>query len=170
MTGACGITSLPWDQEETPDFMLIDGEGRALLLHVRLATSQQARLSPQSRLLGLEVETETPGEKAEQILHSFAKQVYRHGVPRSAIAAAVVFPSLSDTDISVIQQAGIKPDFSWLSKDWIDGRGVSSWRGILSDSALDDESLGILRAQFTPEVIVSPGICATCLASKGGTR
>jgi len=151
---------IPWNEDEAPDFMVLDSDGRALLLQVSRATSQQAQQAPQYRLLGIELDETTPGEREEQILGSFLALTRREGVSRDAAVGAVIFPNLADKDLNVIQQAGVAPQYQWLDRDWLNGRGVSSWRELLGDLPLDGESLQILRGQFSPETIIPASFVA----------
>jgi hypothetical protein len=144
----------PWDDEEAPDFLLLDDQGHALLLQVSRATPQLARESPQLQLLGLEVEQAVPGEREQQILDAFGAHLERQGVPAGAVAAAVIFPNLDRRDLAVVEGAGIVPAYPWLSRDWLEGRGASAWAAVLSTAAIDEDSLHLLRQEFTQEAVI----------------
>jgi hypothetical protein len=150
----------PW-QPDAPDFSVLDGKGRALLLQVSGATPQQARQAPQLQMLGLEVKKETPGEAEEHHLSMFLAQISQKGVPAEAIPSAVIFPNLTSKDLKVAQQyAAKKPRFHWLDKGWIDDRKLGTWNKLFGREALDDKALHVLREQFTPEVVIPASFVA----------
>ncbi|MDY7079696.1 MAG: DEAD/DEAH box helicase family protein [Chloroflexota bacterium] len=148
---------MPWEQG-IPDFLVLDAQNRALLLKVSRATPQQARQAPQLQMFGLEAgkdaETTAPGEADEQILEAFLAQVRREGVSHKAVAGAVIFPNLARKDVRVIQQVEVEPKYPWLGKEWLDGKGTGSWTDLFTRISLDSGELRILRAQFTPEIVV----------------
>jgi len=147
----------PWELE-APDFLVLDDQGRALLLKVSRATPQQASQAPQLQMFGLEAgggaETTVPGEAEEQLLDAFLAQVGREGVARGAVTGAVVFPNLTGRDIRIIQQVEVEPGYPWLGKEWLDGKGTRAWMELLDGVSLDDRELRVLRARFTPEIVV----------------
>jgi len=148
---------MPWEQE-APDFLVLDAQDRALLLKVSRATPQQARQSPQLQMFGLEAgvnaETTVPGEAEEQILEAFLAQVGREGVSHKAMTGAVIFPNLVRRDVRVIQQVEVGSKHPWLGKEWLDSKGTSSWIDLFARTSLGGRELRVLRAQFTPEVVV----------------
>jgi len=144
----------PW-QPDAPHFLVLDGKGRALLLHVSGATPQQAQQSPQLQMLGLEVEKETPGEAEEHHLSTFIAEVSRKGIPPEAISSAVIFPNLTSKDLKLVQQYAAKdPEFRWLDRGWIDDRKLGAWKKLFGRKPLDDRALHVLRERFTPEVVI----------------
>jgi len=149
------VRLVPWERE-APDFLVLDGEQRALLLQVSHATPQQARQAPQLQMFNPESEPLAPGEAEEQILDAFLGQVWRAGLPRGAVAGAVVFPNLARQDVQAIRQAELEPQHTWLEKAWVVSRGAKAWKGLFSGAPLDDGDLTTLRAQFNPEIVVPP--------------
>lgn len=144
---------VPWDQE-APDFLVLDGERRALLLKVSRATPQQASQAPQLQMFSPESDPIVPGEAEEQILDAFLGQAWRAGVPRGAVTGAVIFPNLTTKDVQIIQQAEVESQHAWLGKEWVNSRGPKAWMGLFSGTPLDSEDASTLRAQFVPEVVV----------------
>ena len=150
----------PW-QPNAPNFLVLDGKGRALLLHVSGATSQQAQQSPQLQMLGLEVERETPGEAEEHHLSTFIAEISQKGIPAGAISSAVIFPNLTSGDLKIVQQyAAKRHEFRWLDKDWTDDRKLGAWKKLFGRKTLDAKALHVLRERFTPEVVIPASFVA----------
>jgi hypothetical protein len=150
----------PW-QPDAPHFLVLDGKGRALLLHVSGATPQQAQQSPQLQMLGLEVEKETPGEAEEHHLSTFIAEISQKGIPAGAISSAVIFPNLTSKDLKIVQQyAAKRHELRWLDRGWIDDQKLGAWKKLLGRKPLDDKALHELRGRFTPEVVIPPSFVA----------
>jgi hypothetical protein len=143
----------PWDCD-APDFCLLDGRGRVLLLQVSRATPRQAQQSPQMELLGLEGEKVCPGRAEETRLADFLERLCREGVPAGGVAAAVLFPNLAPEDLRVARRFAVEPRHRWLDKGWLSDPPPGTWAGLFAREPLDDRALHALRAEFTPEAIV----------------
>lgn len=141
-------------EPEAPDFLVLAPDQRAMLFKISRTTPRQAQQAPQMQLLVFEQETCVPGAAEELGLDAFLGQVTRAGVPRSRVGGGVVFPNLTAENLQVIELSGTQPQFSWLDKAWVKGKGAPDWEALFPPQPLDAEMLARLRAQFAPEIVV----------------
>lgn len=147
-------------EPESPDFLVLDPEQRALLLKVSGATPQQAQQAPQLQLLDFEQEAVVPGEAEEQCLSAFLKRLARADVPRSRVAGAVLFANLAEKDLRAIIGSGMGPQFTWLDKSWVSLRGPAAWQALFTTQPLDADMVRDLRGQFAPETVIPAAFVA----------
>lgn len=149
----------PWEAE-APDFLVLDDQGRVLLLIVSTATPQQAQSTPQMALFGLEEKRQVPGKSEEDVLGTFLKEIHQAGVPTDRIPGAVVFPNLTQKDLRIVREAEGTPQYLWLDKAWARETEAAAWRDILSEATLEAGELHRLRKAFTPEVVIPASFVA----------
>ncbi len=153
-------------EPEAPEFLLLGPQDHALLLKVSRSTREHAQRAPQLLLLAFDTETPVPGETEEQCLRAFLKRSQREGVPVKALAAAVIFPNLTDRDFKTIEQSGIVPAYRWLDRTWVTEKSTDAWGEIFAATALETDAIHSLRGQFTPEVVVPTAFIARTLTSR----
>ena len=147
-------------ETETPDFLLLDGQGRALLMVISSTTPQQVQSTPQMALLGLEEKRQIPGEVEEQALNDFLEQIYQAGVLAGSIPGAVLFPNLTGKDLRIVQKTQGAPCYLWLDKTWVGEKSNTAWREVLSKAPLDTSTLHVLRKAYTPEIVIPASFIA----------
>ncbi len=137
----------PW-QKDAPDFLLLNAQKRALLVKVSRATSAAVR--PAAQLLLIEDARPPLGLPEAQTLQGFMS-----GLGSLPLACALLFPNIPQELLDESRPpAGAQPVI-WLGQEALQpGIGVEHWKSALDGPPLDAAQLELLRARFTPEVVV----------------
>jgi hypothetical protein len=139
----------PW-QLYTPDFLVIDEDGRALLIKVSPATASQAR--PAAQLLLIDDEQAPLGQSEAEILRKFLGSLQMPA--GQAIETLVLFPNISQEQVSASRLERAAGDPLWAGKDILQTEKADDWNAYLSPYPLDELWLEKLRQKFTPEIVV----------------
>ncbi len=151
----------PW-QAEQPDFLVINPDGRAIVIKVSDATPKQWQSKIQMLLMG--DNREIIGEHESDILLAFKKayedHVNNYSEEASHINGVVIFPNLSTRDISKNRAKKEEESLVWLGKEYLDDKNIKKWGTFFGNKSLDGISYHVIRELFTPESVVLGSISA----------
>jgi superfamily I DNA/RNA helicase len=137
----------PWEKD-APDFLLINAEKRALLVKVSRATNSDVR--PAAQLLLLEDTRPPLGMEETRVLDGFIS-----GIDSLPLACAVLFPNIPQARLAEVRPREGTQDVIWLGQEALQPIGCEEhWKVVMSYAPLDAAQLELLRARFTPEVVV----------------
>jgi superfamily I DNA/RNA helicase len=140
----------PW-QLNTPDFLVIDSQGRALLIKVSSASASQASVAAQFLLL--ESERAPLGQAKAQILKDFVEGIK---LPvNQPIETVVIFPNIPDEQVQASRLERGDGEPAWAGKELLQAESsLGAWEALFPSQALDPLWLEKIRQHFTPEVVV----------------
>ena len=139
----------PW-QADMPDFLIINGQGKALLVKVSAAFFNQTSVAAQMLLLG--EEKKALGENETALLKQFLKSLkFPEG---QEVKTLVVFPNTHDKQVraSRLERGAGEPH--WVGKEITQPDSGFDWETFFPPVPLDGIWLEKLRQRFTPEVVV----------------
>jgi hypothetical protein len=139
----------PW-QVDVPDFLVINEEGKALLVKVSSAADDQTKVAAQMLLLG--DEKKALGENENALLIQFVKSLK---LPEDQqIETLVIFPNIHDKQVQVSRLERGAGEPHWAGKEIAQPDSNFDWEIFFPRTALDGIWLEKLRQRFTPEVVV----------------
>lgn len=138
----------PWEQE-APDFLLLNPEGRALLVKVSTQTDRDSRPAAQMLLIG--DDRTVLGEAQEAVLKAFLVKL----APALAVhvQTLVLFPNLPNKNLSA-RQPRDNPQIGWLGQEMLQAASQPAWLTLFTGKRLKDIGIDHLRQHFTPESVV----------------
>lgn len=137
----------PW-QPDSPDFLVLHEDGRALLVKV----SSSAQASPAAQLLLLESERAPLGETEARVLVDFVAALK---LPKEQkIETLVVFPNMSDAQAQAGRLERGDGDPAWAGKEILNPDSGPGWERFLPVVPLEALWLEKIRQRFTPEAVV----------------
>jgi hypothetical protein len=139
----------PWEPT-APDFLLLNGEGRALLVKVSQASAENAFNAAQMALLS---DSRKPlGEAEGAVLRDFVLSV---GLPGDApLETLVIFPNIAEKQVQESRITRGQGEPAWAGKELLQTESGDGWERLLPGAAMDSLWLEKLRQRFTPEVLV----------------
>ena len=139
----------PW-QPDAPDFLVLDENGRALLIKVSSAASDQA--STAAQMLLLQDDKKQLGLNENALLKKFVGVLK---LPADQyIETLVVFPNIQHKQ-AVASRLERKPgEPHWVGKEIIQSDSNMAWDEYLLSTPLDAIWLEKLRQHFTPEIVI----------------
>ena len=139
----------PW-QLNTPDFLVLQEDGRVLLVKVSSAATRDAR--PAAQLALLEDDRTPLGQPEAETLHKFIASLR---LPAGQIVETlVVFPNIPDDQVQASRLERRTDDPLWAGKGLLLAETGEGWDALFPSVAMDALWLEKLRQQFTPEVVV----------------
>jgi hypothetical protein len=159
----------PW-QKQAPDFLLLDSQGRALLLKISPAGPGEAR--PAAQLSLLDDHRPPLGEAEEKVLSAFLNAWMSSlgntpGADLCLVTTAVLFPRIPQKRLDLSRPAGHPALPLWLGRECVRPKAISCWQEIFHGPALDALALTRLRSLFSPELDAPAGLAA-CLSGRAG--
>lgn len=139
----------PW-QPNAPDFLMVDEQGRALLIKVSSAAADQA--STAAQMLLLKDERAPLGKTENELLRSFIASL---GLPEGQeLASLVIFPNIHHKQVveSRLERAHGEPH--WMGKEFMQAESDQGWKDRIPSMPLESLWLEKVRQRFTPEVVV----------------
>jgi superfamily I DNA/RNA helicase len=139
----------PWEPE-SPDFLIIDYQGRVLLVKVSRASADQTSKAAQMLLLGQE---ESPLGKAEgEILHRFSEKA---GMQLGEVFETLcVFPNIPDEKVQASRLERMNGDPQWVGREILKPDSEFGWEALLPAKPLEHIEIEKVRRHFSPEIIV----------------
>ena len=139
----------PW-QPDAPDFLVLDENGRALLIKVSSAASDQA--STAAQMLLLQDDKKQLGLNENALLKKFVGVLK---LPADQyIETLVIFPNIQHKQ-AVASRLERKPgEPHWVGKEIIQSDSNMAWDEYLLSTPLDAIWLEKLRQHFTPEIVI----------------
>ncbi len=139
----------PW-QLETPDFLVVTREGRALLLKVSPASTTDA--TPAAQLLLLDSPRVPLGTGETKILTTFTQCLH---LPKDApLETLIIFPNISNKQVQESRLQRNDGDPNWIGREILQPEFENLWEGFFPEKPLDSIWLEKIRQQFTPEIVV----------------
>lgn len=140
----------PW-QLNSPDFLMISTDGRAVLVKVSLAASQ---VTPAAQFLLLESERAILGTTEAKVLKDFVCALKL--LDEQKIETLVVFPNIPDAQVQAGRLERRDGDPAWAGKELLNqGAGAGDgWHRFLSTVKLESLWLEKIRQHFTPETVI----------------
>jgi hypothetical protein len=140
--------------EPGPDFWVRHRSSRSLLIKVSLATAQDARNARQGSLFA---ETrQSFGVAEREALQRFLTMLdapdCRFGPEQ--IPVAVLFPNIPSADLTLARLHEAAAGVSWGGRDDLTSDRFAAWVEAQLGAPLAQTQIDLLRAAFTPEVIV----------------
>jgi len=137
----------PW-QPDAPDFLVLDANGRALLVKVSSAAARQA--SPAAQFLLLESERAPLGQAEARVLAGFVDTL---NLPAGqALETLVVFPNIPEAQVQSGRLERGSGDPAWAGKELLGPE--QAWDAFLPAEPLEPLWLEKVRQAFSPEVVV----------------
>lgn len=137
----------PWEKD-APDFLLLNAEKRALLVKVSRATSSDVR--PAAQLLLIEDTRPPLGMDEAKVLDEFIS-----GLDSLPLTCAVLFPNIPQARLAKGRLQEGAQAVTWLGLEALQpAGGEEHWKSVMGHAAMDPAQLELLRARFTPEVVV----------------
>lgn len=139
----------PW-QADAPDFLVIDEHGRALLLKVSSAATDQASTAAQMLLIQ---DDRTPlGQQENLLLEKFVCDL---NLPAGQNPTSlVIFPNIPHKQVLSSRLERRPLEAHWVGREIIQPETELLWEEYLPSVPLDGIWLEKLRQRFTPEVVV----------------
>ena len=144
----------PW-QPNAPDFLVLDEQGRALLVKVSSAAAGQASSAAQMLLLQ-EVERAPLGQPEGVMLRVFIESLK---LPvGQEVAALVIFPNIHEKQVNASRLERGDGDPHWAGRELLQTEAGLGWEDWFPSAPLDSLWLEKVRQRFTPEVVVPAGM------------
>jgi superfamily I DNA/RNA helicase len=143
----------PW-QPDTPDFLVLSGNGQALLVKVSGAPAGQA--SPTAQLLLIEDERPPLGLAEGRVLEQFLQSIAWPA--RQPIGRLVAFPNIPHRQVMAGRPISPEAVPEWAGRELLHDEGTPGWVDFLPPAAPDPAWVERLRQAFTPEVVVPAGL------------
>jgi hypothetical protein len=139
----------PW-QVDMPDFLLINQQGKVLLVKVSSAADDQTNVAAQMLLLG--DDKKSLGQNENAVLHKFVKSLK---LPEDQqVETLVIFPNIHDKQVQASRLERSASDPFWVGKEIAQSDSNFDWDKFLPPHPLAGIWLEKLRQRFTPEVVV----------------
>ena len=139
----------PW-QLNTPDFLLLDKEGRILLVKVSPAVASQAQ--PAAQLLLIEDDHIPLGQPEAKILGEFIASLR---LPASQpIGSLVIFPNIPHEQVLASRLERGQAEPQWAGKELLQTETGQEWLKFFPPVQMETLWLEKVRQRFTPEVVV----------------
>jgi superfamily I DNA/RNA helicase len=139
----------PW-QPDAPDFLVIDEQGRALLIKVSSAASDQA--STAAQMLLLQDDKKELGQNENALLEKFVGALK---LPADqCIETLVVFPNIQHKQAVASRLERQTGEPHWVGKEIIQSDSDLAWNEYLLSTPMDGIWLEKLRQHFTPEIVI----------------
>jgi superfamily I DNA/RNA helicase len=139
----------PWEPD-SPDFLIINQEGRTLLVKISRASKSETSTAAQMLLLG---EAEAPfGEAEGELLNRFVQKV---GLQVGEYFESLcVFPNIPDKQV---QESRLKRELGepqWAGRELLKEDAEAAWTALLPAKPLPRVEIERVRRAFSPEIIV----------------
>lgn len=139
----------PWEPD-SPDFLIIHQEGRALLVKISRASKSETSTAAQMLLLG---EAEAPlGEAEGALLNRFLQKVgLQVGEDFETLC---IFPNIPDKQV---QESRLKREVGepqWIGRELLKEDAETAWDALLPAKPLPRAMIEKVRRAFSPEIIV----------------
>jgi superfamily I DNA/RNA helicase len=143
----------PW-QADAPDFLILDEDGKALLIKVSSAATDQAINAAQ--MLLLQDDRKPLGQEENRLLEKFVDEL---NLPSSqSIETLVVFPNIPHKQVLGSRLERKAGEAHWVGKEPIQSEAHLALDEYFSSSPLDSIWLEKVRQRFTPEVVIPAGM------------
>ena len=141
----------PW-QPDAPDFLVLDEQGRALLIKVSSAVSDQA--STAAQMLLLQDDKKELGQNENALLQKFVGTLK---LPfDQSIETLVVFPNIQHKQTMASRLERLVGEPHWVGREIIQPDSDLAWVEYISSTPLDAIWLEKLRQHFSPEITIPP--------------
>lgn len=138
----------PWEQE-APDFLLLNPDGRALLVKVSTQSDRDSRPAAQMLLMG--DDRPVLGETQTAVLKAFLAKL----APELAVhvQTLILFPNLTTKYLAANHpEDGSQP--RWFGLEMLQPSSLDAWLSLFTGNRLKEIGIDHLRQHFTPESIV----------------
>ena len=137
-----------------PDFLIMDQQGKILLVKVSSAADYQTNVAAQMLLLG---DDHKPlGENENALLSKFVKSL---NMPDGQqVETLVVFPNIHNKQVQASRLQRGAGEAHWVGKEIAQPDADIEWETFLPPLPLDGTWLEKLRQRFSPEVVVPAGM------------
>ncbi|MBK7454312.1 MAG: hypothetical protein IPJ46_11535 [Anaerolineales bacterium] len=141
----------PW-QPDAPDFLVINEQGRTLLIKVSSAASDQA--STAAQMLLLEDDKKELGRNENVLLENFVGALK---LPADQnIETLVIFPNIQHKQAAASRLERRAGEPHWVGKEIVQSDSGLELNQYLLSAPLDPIWLEKLRQHFTPEIVIQP--------------
>ncbi|MBK8417484.1 UvrD-helicase domain-containing protein [Candidatus Villigracilis saccharophilus] len=141
----------PW-QPDAPDFLVINEQGRTLLIKVSSAASDQA--STAAQMLLLEDNKKELGRNENVLLENFVGALK---LPADQnIETLVIFPNIQHKQAAASRLERRAGEPHWVGKEIVQSDSGLELNQYLLSAPLDPIWLEKLRQHFTPEIVIQP--------------
>jgi hypothetical protein len=139
----------PW-RPDAPDFLVVDGEGRAILMKVSAATADQTTIAAQ--MLLMEDERKPLGQAENELLAKFVEEL--NLPPDEQVAGLVIFPNIPNKQVLASRLERKARDAHWIGKEPIQSELLPALGEFFPPAPLDSIWLEKVRQRFSPEIVV----------------
>lgn len=139
----------PW-QPDSPDFLILTREGRALLVKVSSASAAQATTAAQ--LLLIDDHRPPLGTEETRVLASFQQSLQLPA--RTPLETLTIFPNIPHKHVleSRLERATGEPH--WAGRELLQPDSGLKWENFFPSAPLEIVWIEKIRQRFTPEVVV----------------
>jgi hypothetical protein len=139
----------PW-QVDAPDFLVLDEHGKALLIKVSSATTDQS--STAAQMLLIQDDRKPLGQEENALLEKF---VHELNLPSNQqIQTLVIFPNIPHKQVLASRLERRVGQAHWIGKEPIQSEIYLALDEYFSPAPLDSTWLEKVRQRFTPEVVI----------------
>ena len=139
----------PWEPE-SPDFLIIEAQGRALLVKVSRASADQTSKAAQMLLHGQE--RDSLGKAEDNILLRFSETVGMQSGEK--FETLCVFPNIPDEKVQGSRLERPKGAPQWVGREILKPDSGFRWEKLLPAQPLERVEIEKIRRRFSPEIIV----------------
>lgn len=139
----------PW-QPDSPDFLLITQEGRALLMKVSLSLASQA--IPAAQLSLIDDHRPALGAPETKVLRAFHQslQLPSNNLPETL----TIFPNIPHKQVLESRSQRAEGEPQWAGRELLQPDSGLKWEDYLSSTPIEKIWLEKIRQRFTPEIVV----------------
>lgn len=141
----------------SPDFLVMDPHGRALL--VKLSLARPAAAVPAAQLPLLADERPPLGLFEIRVLEQFIQRL-----PGIELALAVVFPYITQKQLAVCRPCNLPDKVSWLGREALQPGGERLWIQAFKSPALNEQQQLEVQLRFAPEAALPAELCSPASA------
>ncbi|HEX5839499.1 MAG TPA: UvrD-helicase domain-containing protein [Anaerolineales bacterium] len=139
----------PW-QADAPDFLVLDENGKALLIKVSSATADQSSTAAQMQLI--QDERKPLGQEENALLEKFVRELRLPA--NQQIQTLVIFPNIPNKQVLASRLERKAGEAHWIGKEPLQSETHIGLDEYFASAPLDSIWLEKVRHRFTPEVIV----------------
>lgn len=138
----------PW-QLDMPDFLVLQQDGRVLLIKVSLSSSVDAFSAAQ--LLLIDNHRLTLGTHEEKILTDF---IHNLKISPINLETLILYPNIPDRRVQESRLTRKPGEPHWAGREILQPGSENQWASFFTEQTIDPVLLEKIRQQFTPEIVV----------------
>jgi superfamily I DNA/RNA helicase len=151
----------PWEPN-APDFLIINGKKKALLVKVSLSQDEEAIHAAQ--LILIDKQDPKLGEREAGVLRSFVNSLE---TPKDlSLETLIIFPNIPNKRVLESRLERKNNDPQWVGLEILDENSDDAWKNFFPIRPLDPIYLQKIRAKFSPEIVVPQEMTSRALTTR----